>query len=151
MTAMEHPENEIDAFEPAYEAHKLRMAGYSWAEVARMTGYQSAPAASTAVKVYLSGAATELSNQRRKDALDLELNRLDDLQASWWKAATHGDDKAANVVLKIIGQRARLLGLEEATKDNQGGTRTILVMGSNNDYTKALKEIVNSEEKDDDQ
>ena len=41
----------------------------------------------------------------------LELDRLDDLQATLWPLMESGDVKAAALILEVIGQRSKLLGL----------------------------------------
>ncbi len=55
--------------------------------------------------------------QREAEAVDnhraLELARLDALQVPLWEKAMNGDVKAAGMVLKIIEQRSRLLGLDK--------------------------------------
>ena len=41
----------------------------------------------------------------------LEVDRLDALQAALWPTALAGDTAAATIVLRIIEQRARVLGM----------------------------------------
>jgi hypothetical protein len=47
---------------------------------------------------------------------ELELNRLDTLQRTFWKSAVAGNQRAAEFVLRIIEKRAKLLGLEAPLK-----------------------------------
>lgn len=46
----------------------------------------------------------------------LELQRLDDMQAGIWARARSGDDCAVLVVLRLMERRSRLLGLDGPTK-----------------------------------
>jgi hypothetical protein len=43
----------------------------------------------------------------------VELARLDALQVAHWQQACHGDTRPAQIVLRVIDQRIRLLGLRE--------------------------------------
>lgn len=131
-----------DVFDPPYEAAKLRVTGMGWREVAEATGYASEVSCAVAVRSYLQNAALQEGYARKKEALTLELMRLDELQARWWTAAIKGDEKAAQIVLKVIGMRAKMLGVEEHDSEKATGNKTILVMGSNKDYSETLKEIV---------
>jgi hypothetical protein len=63
---------------------------------------------------------------------ELELQRLDALQAAFWGKALAGDPKAATIVLKTIEKRIGLLGLENAPKDTE--PNTILVRGDTSEH-----------------
>jgi hypothetical protein len=60
-----------------------------------------------------------------EDHRTLELARLDALQVPLWEKAMNGDVKAAGMVLRIIEQRSRLLGLD---KPGGGGVGQTVVM-----------------------
>ncbi len=128
-------------FEPAYEAHRLRLSGLPWREVAGLTGYSSDVAAINAVTTYLQRAAIGQSAEQARLALATELDRLDALQVAWWPRALDGDASAANVVLKVIAQRARLLGLEDPDRRTATGPRTIIITGNAEEYVSQLREI----------
>jgi len=138
---MGHSDPDDETFDPRYEAHRLRLTGMPWKQVAARTGYMNETTCMLAVKGYLQSAALTLSNQQKAEALATEIARLDELQSAWWQSALLQDEKAANVVLKIIAQRSRLLGLEVDEKAEQTGNKTILVMGGTREYTKALKNL----------
>lgn len=140
-----------EVFEPAYTAYQFRVQGKSWREVADLTGYATEYSAAIAVRQYLQTAAVKVDQARRDECLHLEIARLDELQNKWWEAAIKGDEKAANVVLKIIQQRSKLLQLEAPSSESSGTQTTILVAGSNKDYVKKLKEIVNSKTEPEDE
>src|SRR4051812_35353205 len=96
------------ALEAAYQAHEMQLAGHSWPVIAERVGYASPKVAHMAVSAYRQKAAVEQTRERRREALELEAARLDALQADYWDRARHGDLKAAQLVLKIIGERVKL-------------------------------------------
>lgn len=92
------------------EALKLRTAGASLRDIAT-----ALRVGERTVRRDLDAALATLSTeqQRAAEALRaLEAERLDRLQLGHWKRAIGGDVAAANVVLKIMERRARLLGLD---------------------------------------
>lgn len=56
----------------------------------------------------------------------LETLRLDALQASVWDAATSGDARAVDPVVRIILARVRLLGLDQLEDKARGGCRPVV-------------------------
>lgn len=125
-----------------YQAYKLRRAGYSWPVIAQQLGYANANSACVAVRNYLQRAAVELDVEARREALTLELDRLDALLASYYANALAGDIKAAELVLKISVQRSRLHAFEELyAKDQRETTRTIVVPVERGQYAETLREI----------
>jgi hypothetical protein len=92
---------------------ELRRAGATYDEIARATGYATAQGAylayGRALKRTLNAAGAE-------EAREMELDRLDRLQRTWWPKAISGDDKATDRVLKIMEHRAKYLGLYAPTK-----------------------------------
>lgn len=78
---------DVIARDRAYEAHKLRVAGADWAEVAARTGYADGRVASLAVTAFLQKTAVEQGPDHRRDVLRQELDRLDALQFAYWPAA----------------------------------------------------------------
>ena len=98
-----------EQFERENQVLELRKSGATWAEIASVTGYANA---SGAQKAY-SRVVTRVQRESLDELRDLELERLDRLQRSYWKAAViDGDKKAAEFVLKVIAQRTKLLGLD---------------------------------------
>jgi hypothetical protein len=47
---------------------------------------------------------------------ELELDRLDILQRTYWQPAVNGNLRAADFVLRVIDKRAKLLGLDAPIK-----------------------------------
>jgi hypothetical protein len=57
----------------------------------------------------------------------MELHRLDRLQASLWGKAMDGDLGATTIVLKVIDQRVRLLGLQARIVSNNGDPKVLVI------------------------
>lgn len=129
--------------ERAYAAHQLRLGGLPWAVVAEKAGYANAASANVEVKAFLQRAALHRDSALREEALNLEMDRLDALQAAAWGAAMTGDLKAIDSCLRVMGHRAKLLGLEY--REEASVTRTIVVTGSTEQYVQTLKAISGSE------
>ena len=132
----------LDSARLAYEMH---LAGHSWPVIAETLGYASAKICHMAVTAYLQKAAVEQIPERRREALELEAARLDALQAAYWDRACRSDLKAAQLVVKIIGERVKLrnparTGGAVAIDDER--QRVLVVAGSGEQYVEQLKAIV---------
>mgnify|MGYP003113166768 CR=1 FL=1 len=87
---------------------RLRRRGHSISAISEML---SIPISS--VQSSLSGAYKKLVQEHEAiEARQLELDRLDEVQASYYEPAVEGDHKAAEVVFKAMDRRAKLLGLD---------------------------------------
>lgn len=137
-------EVEVEVFDPSYEAHKLRLSGMAWEDVAKETGYPSVDACRMGVQRLLTRAAAQLNKEQQAERLSVELDRLDALQYAFWGAAVHGDEKAAMFCLNVSKQRGKLLGLEAQEKETVT-TKTIVVAGSQEDYVNSLREVIESQ------
>src|SRR4051812_6748703 len=84
-------EPEVRESSRAHDAHQLRLAGLDWATIAQRVGYADGGVASAAVTAYMQSLDVEAGPDARRRALDLELQRLDQLQAAYWPAALNGD------------------------------------------------------------
>jgi len=87
---------------------ELRRAGVTWAVIAERTGYASASGAYNAYQ----RIAERTIRPKLEELRDMELDRLDRLQAGVWGKAINGEIRAVDSVLRIIDRRARLLGLD---------------------------------------
>jgi hypothetical protein len=152
---------ELGVFDPAYEAHRLRMTGMPWREVAAKTGYRNDTDAMLAVRRYLTKAATELDAEQKREALRLQLDRYEAVLSAWWTAATVGsqarssagvpipgtvvlDDRAAAVVLKTLAQIDKLHNFDaEATGDAQ--PEIIVIGGNPSEYAAGLRAVIEAE------
>tara|TARA_R110000737_G_scaffold52678_2_gene74028 strand:- start:365 stop:790 length:426 start_codon:yes stop_codon:yes gene_type:complete len=91
---------------------RLRRRGHSVVAISEML---SVPVSS--VQSSLSGAYKKLIQEHEAiEAKQLELERLDEVQSSFYETAIEGDPKAAEVVFKAMDRRAKLLGLDAPEK-----------------------------------
>lgn len=91
------------------QAVELLTAGYSYDEIAREVGYANRGSAHRAVSKALTEHEIEAVNELRAK----EFKRLDALYSTFWPEARDGDPSAAEVLLRITEQRARLYGIRE--------------------------------------
>lgn len=123
--------------ERAYQAYTLRIAGHDWSAIASRVGYDSATVANRKVKHLIDKAHKAVTDDRRMEIVELELARLDALQAAVWDSALSGDVRSVDSALKVMMHRARLLQLGE---ESQAATsRTIII--TSDEYVEQLKEI----------
>lgn len=89
-------------------ALQLRRGGMVYGEIARRLGFRSASGAYKAVsRACRSIVAEEVELLRR-----LECQRLDAIHEALWSRALSGDLAAIDAVVKVMGRRAKLLGLD---------------------------------------
>jgi len=65
--------------------------------------------------------------------LGMELERLNDLQNAHWAEAVSGDINSTKMVLDVMKQRHRLLGLDQLNAADALVQQTVLVIGQNKD------------------
>jgi DNA-binding CsgD family transcriptional regulator len=87
---------------------RLRRKGYSIASIADQLGLSD-----STIRHTLASAYKNLIKEHEAEAAKiLELERLDEIQTSFYDIALEGDTKAADVVFKAMDRRAKLLGLD---------------------------------------
>ena len=86
---------------------ELRRAGLTWQRIAEEVGYADHSGAHRAYQ----RAIRDNSQQGSDELLRQELDRLDRLQVAAWPQAMKGDAASMSMILKIIEQRVKLLGL----------------------------------------
>jgi hypothetical protein len=86
---------------------ELRRAGLTWQRIAEEVGYADHSGAHRAYQ----RAIRDNSQQGNDELLRQELDRLDRLQVAAWPQAMKGDAASMSMILKIIEQRVKLLGL----------------------------------------
>ena len=94
------------------QALELRKAGASFQAIADKLGYADPSGAHRAVVRALANTIQQPADELRP----LEAERLDRLLLAVWPDACQGDDRAINRALQIMGQRAKLLGLNAPTR-----------------------------------
>lgn len=125
----------------ANSAQKLLVSGHTWSEIAEMTGYLNAADAQMSVRRMRQQAALRLDADLRAEILDLEMDRLNEIIKAYWPTAMAGEVKHAELVLKVIAQQARMLGLEELHTQAVQSTKTIIIAGNSEEYARALQSI----------
>jgi hypothetical protein len=98
-------------------ALELLANGCSYDEIARQVGFSHRGSAHRAVTKALAEREAEDIDSLRA----LECARLDALQLVHWQKALDGDVRAASLVLRIMDQRTRLLGLSAPKSPEAGG------------------------------
>lgn len=102
-------QRKIAGRENSLKALELRKAGKTFTAIGLELGI-SAMGAHKAVKRAMD-ELKELALVEAGELLALELERLDAIVAANWPAMEKGDTKAAEIVIKTISERAKLLGL----------------------------------------
>lgn len=120
----------------AFKAYNYRLAGTDWQAISEKLGYSSATVAKREVAKLVNRASDSMALEQREALLELELSRLDALQASVWGMAAVGDLKAIDTVLKIMSHRAKLLKLEDETSTS---VNTIVITADS--YAETLRGI----------
>ena len=98
------------------QALELRTAGVTYTVIAERLGYSNESGAYKAVQRALTSTLQEPADELRT----LETQRLDRMLAAVWEDATEGDVRAVDRVLRIIDQRAKLLGLNTTPNSDLG-------------------------------
>lgn len=99
----------VTARERELQAIELRKAGLSYRQIGEALGI-SHVAAGKAIKRALQ-KCFEQTREETAELRNLELERLDELNLAFWGKAMAGDTQAGKLILRVIEQRARLLGL----------------------------------------
>lgn len=117
------------------KALELRLAGASWQQTADGAGFASAGAAFNAVKREIDA----IPRENAELLVQQELERLDRLQMAHWKNARNGDTFATGTVLKVMDARAKLLGLYDQQRPEDGNLEAIraALLG----FREGLKEV----------
>lgn len=95
---------------------ELRRAGVTFDVIAQEVGYSNASGAHHA---YTRALKRTLREAGADEIRDLELDRLDRLQRFAWNLAAQGNLRAIETILRIMGRRARLLGLDMPVRVQQ--------------------------------
>lgn len=135
MTVM--PVYTDEEVELARKAMVLRRAGFDLFDIAEKLKVSEARVA-RATRSALEAASLLVTMAERRDLLNLEVARLDQLQVSLWDKAMGGNIQAVAEVHKIIMSRSRLLGLDV---DQSATTTTVIVAGDTDTYIETLKQL----------
>lgn len=111
--------NRADAADRAAKAWKLRVAGASWEEVARMVGYGNASNAYRAVKNYF-GQVPQIDREMLRGMARARGEMLW-LRALQQVERTEGAPAAIRAAVAVLERHARLDGLDAPTKVDVNG------------------------------
>jgi|DewCreStandDraft_4_1066084.scaffolds.fasta_scaffold92307_1 hypothetical protein len=103
---------EIKAVDKHAQALRMRQAGASYSDIARVLGYKGASGAYNAIQSALRKTLQEPAEELRI----LELSRLDEALKAIWTDVKKGSLFAIDRFLKISERRSRLLGLDAKTE-----------------------------------
>jgi len=98
-------------------ALELRMAGYTYQEIATAVGYKTRQGAIMAVEALLARTLTPPAEQWRA----LTVERLTKVLQVFWQPMAEKDEKAAAVVLKAISDLREILGIDAPTQHELSG------------------------------
>jgi orotate phosphoribosyltransferase-like protein len=101
------------------KAFELRKKGINYREIAKQLKVSPAT-----IVLDIKAVMKELVKDQQKEAAEyknLELDRLETLQAGIWDFAINGDAVAIDKVIKIMERRAKLLGLDAPAKTELSG------------------------------
>lgn len=124
----------------AAAAYELKLEGKSLSEISDELGYASGYEVSQAIYTHMRREANYLSIQDRNSILQMELDRLDRLQAKVWPSAMTGDPKSVEAALKVIDRRIKIAGLDAADAAEQQH-QILIVGGEEKSYIEKLKEL----------
>lgn len=97
------------------KALEMRAKGSSYAEIGRVLKISRQGARQLVRRAYEELAADAM--EETVHARDAELARNDRIVLAWWDQMEGGDPKAAEIVLKALAQRHKILGLESTRLD----------------------------------
>ena len=112
MTKRRPTPHNVEVTDKERQALELRKAGASFDAIARQLGWADKSGAYRAV----TRALAAVLNEDAEDLRALDAERLDRLLLAVWKPALDGDGKAWDRALRLLDQRARLLGLNAPTQ-----------------------------------
>lgn len=132
------PEDIVLAAERPYRAYMLKQAGHNWETIALAENYPSWKSARADVQRYLDEGSSVIADFTRKQLLELEIARLEQLQQAVWSIAMKGNLPAVNSALSIITTRAKLLRLDQDIRDeDEAMTGRTVVVGTDEDGYRA--------------
>lgn len=112
---------------------ELVTSGLSYEQAAAEVGYASRSAAWKAFHRALADREAEAIDEHRAT----EVARLDAVQAAYWAEAVSGDVQAAQVVLRCIEARTKVLGLDQPSRASTR-PRSIIAPGFEEAHRAAL-------------
>lgn len=91
------------------EALALRRQGHSWEDIAKRVGFKDGGRAAASVRDHIGKLATE----DVPAVMQIELQRLDEMQRALSDDIADGNPRSIEVALKVMAARSELLGLND--------------------------------------
>lgn len=135
------PEEIVLEAQREYRAYIAHRSGESWAVIAEREHYASPAAARASVTRYLREGQILVEEYTKAEMLALEVARLNALQAAVWDGAMEGRIPAVMTARTIIMDRVKLLKLDDEADNNDLRARTVVIMGSGEEYSAALQRV----------
>lgn len=126
----------IEVVQRQAEAMRLRVAGFTLADIARQLGYASESGALKAIMTGLDAARREPADAMR----ELALRRCERMLQAVWSRVLTGDLDAIDRALRIEARRARLLGLDAQSAIDLTAYVEALAAAAGKDKAEALAE-----------
>ena len=124
----------------ARKVYYLRMVGRTFDSIA-MELELTPQRTSKLYRRFVATLSENYGDDEKTQAMQLELDRLDQLQEAVWVSATEDrDQKSIETVLKIMDRRAKVLGFGMVNPSETNIQSITLVSGSQEDFIAALRE-----------
>ena len=124
----------------AEQAYDLKRQGKTLQFIADELGYSSVAEVSTAISSRMELEAQYITVEERQSLLQMENDRLDELQAVYYPSALLGDFKSADMVLRIMAMRQKVNKMDALDTDTNQQT-VLIIGGKEEDYVKQLKAL----------
>lgn len=134
--------------ERPYRAWHLHQAGLTWREIASQEGYADARAAQYDVSRYMQEGAALVADHSRRDLMEVEIARLNTLQATIWPQAMKGHLPAVREVMNLGITRVKFLEMIAAipqVSDTGMDQGTVIIPGGDSDYITTLQQVAGDE------
>ncbi len=102
---------------------ELATQGHTYDQIASEVGYANRGTAYRVVRKALDENVAQAVEEYR----EVEVARLNALQAAMWDKALAGDVHAVDAVLKIVSARVKLLGLDHPRTELSAEPRTVVI------------------------
>lgn len=120
--------------------YHYKRAGESFDSIAQLLGLKSADVV-RGYRAYMQDIVAEYSLTEREHIVAMELARLDEMMMPFYAQGTEGDKEGAEVTLKIMAHRAKLLRLDQPTPEElTRNAQIIVVTGTKEEFEQALRE-----------
>lgn len=143
---MPRKKDDLEMVNLSHRAFKLRQQGMSLFDIAEELRVTE-DVVRTGIRMNLDKAAELVTDGTRRDMIAMEVSRLDRMQELAWADMESGDRRAADTILRIIAQRAKLLNLEGVVLTE---VHTTLVQEVDSSFAEELKRLASGVEGMDD-